>query len=123
MRSELEDGLFFVAFVSQERLEKIAAENKPYAGEDLRWYRRLVLGKKGPDGNYELPEWSNASYDTFSEEALQDDIVFLNGNKTTLADNEVVLTHRLFAYEVYELYSNKIETLTKPENWAQIERL
>ena len=122
LRNALSDGLQFVIFVSEERMEVLADEYRPYMGEDLLWYRRIVLTMKNQKGEYEFPDWSNGVYEQMSALGAADYIYYMNGEKT-LSDNEIIIPMRFFAEKVWEIYQAKIDAFYETENWTQAEKL
>lgn len=61
--SELYDGLYLIAFVSDSRLAKIAANSSYDYSSNQDSYRSMVIATtKDEFGNYEFPEYCNASY-------------------------------------------------------------
>ena len=123
LRTELSDGLHFIIFVNMERLQVIAEDNRPYSGEDLLWRRRIAVVMKNAEGKYAFPEWSNAGYDTRVSVAAGKQIVYLSGEKTTLADNEILMSHNMFVQQVNDLYVDKYNKLVETEDWDAAEKL
>lgn len=123
LSSELSDGLHLTIFVNQERLEKIAEQYKAYAGDELIWYRRAVVTGKKEDGKYVYPEYSNISYETGSEIPAKEKIVYADGEKSSLADGEIIMSQNALANLFMEQYSQKIELFHMNENWQEAEKL
>ena len=121
LQTKLNDGLHFVAFVNQERLEKIASENRPYTGEDLTWYRKIATTVKNADGKYEFPEWGNMIYDNLVGLGDRGTLVYTDGEKNSLADDEAVITHRYLAEVVMNAYSEKANAASEREEWTKVE--
>ena len=111
MNSALQDGLQFVAYVSYDRLQMIAEDNKPYAGEELFWYRQIAVEMFDQDGKRKYPDWSNAKYVQLSEMGSKEHVYYVDGEKTALAENEVLLTKGLFMQIMQEQYNNKVNAL------------
>ena len=121
LKTELGDGLHFTLFVSLDRLQAFADENEPYKGENLLWNRRVAMSQKNSDGKYVFPEWSNAGYDKL-ESVQGKPILYMNGEKTALSDQEVIVSHSMFANLVMELYSEKINAANENENYDLAEK-
>lgn len=121
-QTELSDGLYTVAYVSLDRLQKIAEENEPYTGEDLLWRRQVVVAMKNGKGEYKFPEWSNGAYQTLSDVPLSNEIVYVDGEKTSLADNEVLVSKNLLCNMIFETYNEKINLLNEVGDWAAAEK-
>jgi len=111
MNSALQDGLQFVAYVSYDRLQMIAEDNKPYAGEELFLYRQIAVEMFDQDGKRKYPDWSNAKYVQLSEMGSKEHVYYVDGEKTALAENEVLLTKGLFMQIMQEQYNNKVNAL------------
>lgn len=110
---ELQDGLHLAVFVNEERAKTIAAENVYNTGDDWSWNRSIAAVMKNADGKYVYPEWSNAFYESFSDVSEGSIIVYTNGTKTTLTDNEMIVSSKLFAQMVEELYYEKMDAITE----------
>lgn len=123
LQTELNDGLHFVVFVSTDRLEIVAEENKPYTGEDLTWFRRLAVAMNKVDGKYVFGEWSNAVYDKISNIPSKQKIIYVGEQKTSLTDGEVLITKNLFTQFISEAYSEKCNKASEQERWDEQERL
>lgn len=123
LQTELSDGLHFTVFVTLDRLAKFAEEYEPYTGEKLVMYRRIGITHKTKAGKYNFPEWSNASYEQLTNWSDKEKVVYTNGEKTTLADGEVIITQRLFANMLSELYMEKADDAAMREDWKTQEAL
>ena len=121
LMSELNDGLHMVVFVNAERVQQFAKEYKPYKGEELRWYRNITVTAKNSGGKYEFPEWGNMTYEKFAD-ADKGTIVYTNGEKASLADNEVVINRQFFAQKVYQIYAEKVNAAAEKEDWSLAEK-
>ncbi len=104
LQQELSDGTQLVAFVSKDRLELVAKEFRSYSHTDYS-YKTAVAAYKNADGNYEFPEYSNVSYMAKGELSAANSKYFLTSGKTEIAENEAMLTDRLF----YEFVARKFE--------------
>lgn len=122
LQSELGDGLHTLIFVNAERMQILAEENQPYTGDDLSWYRSVTTAVKNAKGQYEFGEWSDANYVTRSELPASNSIVYVNGEKASLGDQEVLLSKELFCNRVSNMYNQKIEQLNQEEKWDQAEK-
>ncbi len=98
--SFLEDGLHFLAFVTTERLEQIASENKPFI-ESIENYTYVAAALK-TNGEYKLPEWSNANYINISSLNSNKTIISISSNNNKPADNEVILSSSVFSEVVVQ---------------------
>ncbi len=123
LQTELADGLHLVAFVSLDRLELLADENVPYSGDNLSWYRRIAVKMKDATGKYEFPDWSNTSYDLLSNLTAGQKIYYVNKEKKSLGDGEVLLSHNTFAQMVAEAYAEKANAANESGNWSKAEKL
>ena len=121
LQTVLEDGLQFVAFTTLDRVQTAAKENPPYTGEKLSWFKRIVATMTKKDNQYAFPEWSNVIYENMEENQLK--IAFFNGEKTTLADGEVVVTNAQFGEMIYRQYEDKVNAAHEADNQALAERL
>ncbi len=121
LMSELNDGLHMVVFVNAERVTQFASEYKPYEGEALRWYRNIAVTTKNASGKYEFPEWGNMTYEKFAN-ADKGTLVFVNGEKASLADGEVLVNRQFFAQQIYQAYAQKVNAAAENEDWSLAEK-
>lgn len=121
LMSELNDGLHMVVFGNEERVQQFAKEYKPYKGEELSWYRNITVTAKNAGGKYEFPEWGNMIYDKFAD-ADKGTLVFTNGEKTSLADGEVLVNCQFFAQQIYRVYAEKVNAAAEKEDWSLAEK-
>lgn len=99
--SELSDGLQLIAFTTKSNIERINA----YYGtkNNMRTYQKRLSYSPNFDGDFTLPEYANAFYISFDELSAETDIRFLNQNKTSLSENEAILSENAF-YEFIVRY-------------------
>ena len=106
---ELQDGLHLVGFVSEDRLEMISEEETYYYGMDQFMTQRMVVGMNfGTDKAYAFPEWSNAGYGGYNANKDAGQMIPFDSAKTSLADNEVVVSLGLFCSLITETYGDDI---------------
>ena len=120
---DLSDGLHLNIFVSETALTKMAKEYMPYTGEKLIWYRHIVADAKDQQGNYDFPEYTNATYGTLEEAEYGEKIQFFQEGKKTLSDNETVVSLQIFCEWVSRAYDEKINLYNENGEYAKVERL
>lgn len=118
LRSELSDGLHFVAFVSSDRFETVSKETVSYSPFDYS-YKTAVTAYKNSSGKYEFPEYSNINYIASGELSSADKKYFISANKTEIADNEAILSEGVFCDYIAGIYNEKFATTVTD---AQYER-
>lgn len=123
LQMELSDGLYFTAFVTSDTLQRLADEHEEYAGEKIIYYRHIVVDLKGNNNKYEFPEWANGNYGTFEDVEKREQIVYFDGEKTTLADNEILLSKQVFCEKLQESYREKIDAYYEQGNFERGDRL
>ncbi|MBQ1950477.1 MAG: ABC transporter ATP-binding protein/permease [Clostridia bacterium] len=116
--ASLEDGLHLVGFVSYDRLEKVAQENKPYA-EDRTSYQSVVaaIALTG-GGESAFPEYANAHYMAYADLPEGTAYTPLVPGKTKPGDNEVVVCTSTFYSLVREAVSKAYSAAIEKDGMA-----
>lgn len=122
LQTELSDGLHCVLFTSEDRVKLFADDHKPYTGEELFWYRNLGVTTKNSEGKYVFSEWSNAFYDKMTGISSKEKVVYINGEKSALSDQEMLIPKTLFTQFVSDIYSDKSNKAAEQENWDAVEK-
>ena len=120
---ELSEGLHLTLFVSSETLEDMSMQYVPYTGEKLLWYRPIVVAPKNQKGAYEFSEYANGRYGTIEEAERSEKVVFFEEGKTTISDNEVVVSLPIFCEWVSRAYDDKITNYNDRGEYTKAERL
>ncbi|MBQ2315715.1 MAG: ABC transporter ATP-binding protein/permease [Clostridia bacterium] len=89
----LGDGMHQIAFVGHSRLAALAKENQPFTPDNYVEHRMIGVFANGKAAKY--PEWSNIKYMPYGEMTEGVKYTSVNG-KTEPADNEAILSERLF---------------------------
>lgn len=113
----LEDGMHLVVFVSPERLQIIADENKPYT-QSSAGFTSVTAALTGVNGDIELGQYANAKYVGISDLTNDTPAYFFNSDKTALADNEAMLSVTLFAEMAMNQYNQLLENAYSQENYS-----
>ncbi len=108
-QSFLGDGLYFLTFVTEDRLAKLASEYEEYV-DGIENYTNVCAALK-IKGEYAFPEWSNARYLKWSSLAAEHTLIPITAGKTTPTDNEVILSSAAFADAVSSAYYAKAESV------------
>ncbi len=99
--SFLGDGLYQMAFVSNERLLEIANEGYNYV-EGIHNYTNIVSALM-KNGEYKFPEYSNANY--LNEAAIgNNEVLAVTSDKKVPSKGETIVSSRAFAEMVVEVY-------------------
>lgn len=101
----LEEGLHFVAFLSEDSIKSIAAEK---SNDDFeRYYYQSMAANINAGTKTYLPSTDNANYAAISKKMDGIKINYLNENKTELKENEIILYEDIFYESVAKLYDIK----------------
>lgn len=107
--SFLGDGMHLIAFVTEDRLQTIYKENKMYTdGIENYTYVTAALGSAS---SYEFPDWSNANYVRTSLLDPDKKVIYVSEEKTKLSDKEAIISSKVLANMVTELYNKMAEQM------------
>ena len=107
LMSTLESGLHLLVFVSEDRLAQVAQEYSYYYNRQND-YMRVAAGFKY-DGEYQLPDYGDYLYNGISSFASPENLYYFNSSKTSLADNEVVISVSAFASYASDYFNRLAE--------------
>ncbi|MBQ8685445.1 MAG: ATP-binding cassette domain-containing protein [Clostridia bacterium] len=98
---ELSDGTHLIAFVTKSKLETVSSQFGGWYSDSNIFYNRYILLANyynNETGEYEFDpneQWSNSGYAAFSDYKT-DNVTFFTDGKTTVSNNEVVVSAYLF---------------------------
>lgn len=101
----LQEGLHFVAFLSEDAIKSIAADKSRDSFE--RYYYQSMAAEVNTVGKTYLPKSTNANYVGISKKPQGIKINYLNEGKTELKENEIILYEDMFYQSVSKLYGAK----------------
>lgn len=123
MSSALRDGLSMIAFVSQDRLELMATQYKPYQGEELHWYREIAMSMYDSEKGETYPDYSNLSYREIKDYPFGSKEVYFNGEQETLEDGQTLVSARSFYEFIASQYNEKINKAQENEDFEAADKL
>ena len=100
----LSDGIYLIAFVTENHLKTLSAENSEYV-ESLYNYTEASVAVNHND-SYNFPDWSNACYMDYSNFRLKDDVVFISPEKTNLGERDAIISSIALASVASEYFYN-----------------
>lgn len=103
---ELEDGLHLVAFVTKEKMIEMG-DNNVWIMDEFDSQHMVASIGFGTGSDYVFPEYPNIAYGGFERNAKAEKVSWFAAGKTTLADNEVVVSKPMFYNLVVELYGKE----------------
>ena len=100
----LSDGIYLIAFVTENHLKTLSAENTEYV-ESLYNYTEASVAVNHNE-NYTFPEWSNACYMDYSSFRLNDEVKFVSPEKTVLEERDAIISSIALASIASEYFYN-----------------
>ncbi len=86
----LTDGIYLIAFVTENHLKTLSEENTEYV-ESLYNYTEASVAVNHNE-SFKFPEWSNACYMDYSSFRLNDEVKFVSPEKTVLEERDAIIS-------------------------------
>jgi ABC-type antimicrobial peptide transport system permease subunit len=100
----LTDGIYLIAFVTENHLKTLSQENTEYV-ESLYNYTEATVAVNHNE-TYNFPDWSNACYMDYSNFRLNDEIKFVSPEKTNLEERDAIISSIALASVASEYFYN-----------------
>ncbi len=100
----LTDGIYLVAFVTENHLKTLSAENTEYV-ESLYNYTEASVAVNHNE-SYNFPDWSNACYMDYLSFGLKDEVTFISPEKTDLGERDAIISSIALASVASEYFYN-----------------
>jgi len=100
----LTDGIYLIAFVTENHLKTLSQENTEYV-ESLYNYTEASVAVNH-NGSYNFPDWSNACYMDYSNFRLNDEVKFVSSENTVLGERDAIISSIALASVASEYFYN-----------------
>ena len=100
----LTDGIYLIAFVTENHLKTLSQENTEYV-ESLYNYTEATVAVNH-NGGYTFPDWSNACYMDYSGFMQKEGVEFFSPEKTELGERDAIISSIALASIASEYFYN-----------------
>lgn len=111
----LQDGLYQVAFLSQDQLVVLAEQNKNNNRLDNTSYYKTLAIASSEGGALVYPDYSSTQYQPYSEKPASQTVFWMDGELPSLGDGEAVISLNMFGNQMSRRYQQQIEALHMQE--------
>ena len=114
----LSDGIYLVVFVTENCLKTLSQENTEYV-ESLYNYTEASIAVNHNE-TYRFPDWSNACYMDYSGFVLKDEVEFVSPEKTSLGENDAIISSISLASVASEYFYNLADSGYYSERYIRL---